>query len=157
MENDLRELEICAQYQEKLGNEITIAQKEIIESMIDPYLELLNEKFESWKLEAALHKACTLLDTTSSEFFLKTYLLEAEIHKMNEPLDKNLNPWIPLIPEEWHKDIKNEIIDSLILCARMLTGRANLEATLIKLGPTLPNLEVQKNVIMELFKIEMKN
>lgn len=52
----------------------------------------------------------------------------------------------------WEKDKQDEILDSLYMIGRVLSGTANLEEALIQSGPTLPNLQTQKQVVMGLLE-----
>lgn len=62
------------------------------------------------------------------------------------------NPSQPVINKEWDKETQDEILDSLYMIAKVLTGKANLEGALLQSGEKLPNLQTQEQVIMALFQ-----
>ena len=96
-------------------------------------------------IEKSLDKVCLCLN---SRFNDKFDFESLEVSKENNAITE-LNPWYYVINKNWDKEVKKEVKESLLIIGKVLTGKANLESALIQNGFKLPNLETQKQVIIE--------
>ncbi len=145
IETPLRGLEQSLSNALKIGNEITKAQQSVIESFVEPYVEVLKERFQGWKLPAALEVACDHCSIDEECFGLA--MRDMHISEDRETYEG----CSPILDEGWDEKTQNEVSGALYMIGRTLTGLADLEKTLIKTGTCLPSLETQKKIIMALF------
>lgn len=155
IEDPVRELERCLlDFNSKVIEAISLAQKSILESFVEPYLEILKAKMEPWQIRESLEKSCLVVKKFadpegSFRFMIGTMFIN------REPFQKTseTNPIIRVINKEWSEVTQNEVYDSLYMIAKVLTGKANLEDALLQSGAGLPNLQTQEAVIMALLQV----
>lgn len=145
IENPLRELEKCIEYNSKTSRNSTPAQKSIIESFVEPYTEILIKNMEPWKIKASIRTACVVVKgfmdpERSFKPVMSSRWAESDV-AVSEPI----------INKEWTEELKDEVLESLYMIGKVLSGKANLEGALLQSGPSLPTLEVQEQIVLELF------
>ncbi len=148
IEPALKELEKCCDLHNKTNPDITKAQKSVIETFVEPYLEILTNKFNSSQLEQAFIMAANVVKgfvnpEKSFRPVIQTYFISMDPNKPN-------SPYVKLINTEWPKEIEDEVVEALYMIARVWSGKANLEDALLQCGPTLPALKSQQQVILTL-------
>jgi len=131
MDPSLEKIERCLEYEDRVCEEITLAQKEIIESMVEPYVDDLKARFQPQVRQALLDAICVTLRVSLASKRLW--------------VDKVLG----FMPKSWPKATQIKCFDDLYVIGKVLTGEANLESALIQNGPALPNLDVQKRIVMQ--------
>lgn len=145
IEAPLRELESCLDYASKASKDITTAQKCIIETFIEPYKEILIKNMEPWKIKASISIACVVVEGYVDPEKIFNRILSCHW------VGPDVKCTEPIINKEWAKELKDEVLESLYTIGKVLSGKANLEGALLQSGRSLPTLEVQKQVVVELF------
>lgn len=149
----LRELEKCGEYASRRKEQISVAQKDLIQSMISPYIENIKAEIS----DEVIIKC--FLDITSS--FLVT---------MSEKTPKEIRAFLPsilagkfgltwgggsfsLIPEaEIKREKSSDFYDSLIFISRFYISMGNLEDAIEQLGEGLPSEAIIQQTILEAIK-----
>lgn len=153
IEDPIRELEKCLEYNAKLSEGISSAQKSIIESFVEPYLDILKAKMELWQIKDAINHACIIVKGfVDPERSFKPVMKMRFISPNPIQMVSESNPSQPVINKEWDKSTQEEVLDSLYMIGKVLTGKANLEGALLQSGASLPNLQTQEQVVMALFQ-----
>lgn len=153
IEDPIRELERCLEYNAKLSEDISSAQKAIIESFVEPYTDILKEKMEPWQIQQSLGKACIVVKGyVDPERSFRPVMRTMFINREPYQATSEANPNIPVINKEWDKETQDEVYDALYMIAKVLTGKASLEGALLQSGASLPNLQTQEQVVMALFQ-----
>ncbi len=146
IEDPLKELERCLDFHTKINTDIALAQREVIEAFVDPYLPVLKSKMDPESISQAIRTAVWLINA----FVDPTKCFGREIRRYQRyPTGA---PPQDVINKSWSPAIQSEVIDALFMIGKVVTGTANLESALLSSGATLPSLETQKQVIMELLE-----
>jgi hypothetical protein len=151
MAEPLRELDRCLDFISRLSSDITVAQQDIIKSFVNPYLQVLRDNMEPWQIRESSKQACVVVKgcpDSSFKFMMRTMW----INQLPLQRTSDTNPNVPVINKDWEKDKQNEILDSLYVIGKILSGKANLEGALIQSGEALPNLQIQEQVVMGLIE-----
>lgn len=133
----LKELELSLSYQKQLSSTVTPAQRELLESFIDPYTSILQETMEPWEIKLSLEASCNILKIPSA---MTSYPLN----------DPNSSSPLFVINKQWSLEVQQEVSEALYMISTVLTGKANLESALRQSGENLPDLSAQKKVVMKL-------
>jgi hypothetical protein len=154
IEYPIRELEKCLEYHAKLSQNISTAQKSMIESFVEPYLGILKDKMEPWQIKQSLDKACIVVKGyVDPERSFRPVMQNMFINREPFQATSEANPNIPVINKKWDEETQSDVFDSLYMIAKVLTGKANLEGALLQSGATYPNLQTQEEVVMALFQL----
>jgi len=144
IEDSIREIEQSVTFSQQQALTYTDHQKNAIEDYVSIYLEIIQEA----KLSA------TLIESALNEFIQKVIRrLDAKAYFENG-LIKNcfLNPHIQHLN---HKQ-KKTLFQALYWLTKAYAGMANLEGGLLSLGPSLPSLEVQQQIIRKALTTSLK-
>ena len=124
----LDELEYCLSLNLKLGSQATNAQKDMIIRMIDPYTDIIQKKFNKLELHSTIQRLSTRVDHV-----------------------------FPLILEIYSSQVSNSILEldecseALNIIGMVSAGKSNIEEALLQAGKTIPDLETQKQIIVDFF------
>jgi len=131
IDNSLLALDQCLEYQAKISVEATPAQQELIESIVDLYVNDLTWRFKPEKLAPLL--------TLASRTIRKVRGSQSAFNREMTPhLRKNVAA-----------ETKTQVLGALCALGRILAGTANLEDPLLQKGATLPNLKAQKRIVFQ--------
>lgn len=137
------ELDNCLSFENKLNDNISLSQKELIEYFVHDSVELLRNKLNPYLLVKSLQKAVFTLRNKEESLFHFIIKTSAMVYNSNGYEKK-------IITSNMSEETKRDIIDALFLVGKVLTGRANLESALLQSGENLPNLTIQREVVMNL-------
>ena len=152
IENALRELEKSADYASHRFEKISVAQKEIIQNMISPYIDDIKAEIS----DEIIIKC--YLDIASSVILLMSETPSIVRAFLPNILSGNYGfEWgegaLSSIPElELHRERSADFYDSLIFVAKFYSSMGNFEETLKQLGEGLPSEVVIQQSILELFR-----
>jgi hypothetical protein len=148
-EDAIRELERSVGMSSRVANNITLAQKDVIGSFIEPYEEVLIKYRKYGEIKSSLLLASLVLKNFIKAESFKPVMADSRLNLCGL---RHLKISKPLLEKEWSEQIKSEILDSLYSIGRIICGKANLESALLQTGPNLPDLKTQEEVILELFE-----
>lgn len=154
LEVPIQELETCSDLHAKIDNEIahvTYGQKCVLQSSVVVEAGVLQEKFQPWQIRSALELSKLIIEVSVHADTEFNHIITSS--RLYPSVGDGLSPSFstPVIDESWSPSEKKDVLDALKVVGRVMAGRANLESELLQLGPSLPSLEVQEQVIMELF------
>ncbi|MCE5294121.1 MAG: hypothetical protein LLF94_05855 [Chlamydiales bacterium] len=143
IEPRLKSLELCLENSQRINDEITPAQQSTLEFFAEAYAEVLKENFQGWELDAALNAACKNCSLDEQDFHSAME---------NQHISNSDEECIPILDDDWNETKKREITGAFYMISRLLLGLADLEGVLLKQGPSLPSLDVQRRIIFALLK-----
>lgn len=133
IEIPLKKLKKSVEYAEKIRDDVepTVAQKEIIEELVSPYIEGIQEEVPNIKVA----KSCI----RSAAHVVKWKSSSQNITKQQMRF---------FLPSRFYGK-SDDFYDCLFALARILTSRAGLEDTFTKTGDTLPSERQIADIVMK--------
>ena len=152
IENALRELEKSADYASNRVEKISVAQKELIQNMISPYIddikaEIKDEILIKCYLDIASSVILSMSETPSN---VRDFL--PNILSGNYGLEWAEEAFSSIHELELHRERSDDFYDSLIFVAKFYSSMGNFEDTLKQLGEGLPSEAFIQQSILESFR-----
>jgi hypothetical protein len=155
IEEVLRKLEKSGYYATRRSDQISLAQKDLIQSMVLPYVdgikaEIVDRKSIKYFLDVASVNPC--VNALEFERIRNARQACEGVYAVNEP---KVREWRPFMPKnELSLKKSDNFYDCLSCVARFYSSYGNIEGALEQLGKHLPSEILVQQAILELFDNE---